>query len=327
MATYKNIKGFQIQYLDSDPTNPITGQVWYNSTTKALKGTTAGGVTIGTWASGDNLNTGRFETSSGGTQASSIIAGGRSAGSPPGLIMNNAEKYDGSSWTAISNINTARRGAQGAATVNTAAIIYGGPTQPSPPFSNSVDTESWNGSSWTEVNELNTGKSNSYGSMGSSTAAIAVHNATCETWNGTSWTEVNELNTSRANIAFFGTSTSSICATGNQTTNSESWNGSSWTATTATNQAREAGAGAGTNNTAGIIFAGGFDPVGYLTKTESWNGSSWTEVNDLSTARIGGAGSGSETAGLLSGGNAPPPYNLTEEWTVPDTVTKTFTVS
>ena len=38
MTTFKNINGFQIQYLASDPTNPIEGQVWFNSTSKALKG-------------------------------------------------------------------------------------------------------------------------------------------------------------------------------------------------------------------------------------------------------------------------------------------------
>jgi len=38
MAEYKSIKGFNIQYLDSDPPNPIEGQMWYNSTTRTFKG-------------------------------------------------------------------------------------------------------------------------------------------------------------------------------------------------------------------------------------------------------------------------------------------------
>jgi len=117
-----------------------------------------------------------------------------------------------------------------------------------------------------------------------------------------------------------------VAATGSQLTNAESWNGTSWTAITAANQAREAGAGAGTNSTSGIIFGGSYDPVGNLTQTEYWNGSTWTELNDLSTGRISGSGSGSETAGLFSGGNAPPSYNLTEEWTVPE-ANSTITVS
>jgi hypothetical protein len=60
MADYKNIKGFNIQYLDSDPPNPIEGQMWFNSTTQTLKGAEVGGVPAGTWASGGNLNTARF---------------------------------------------------------------------------------------------------------------------------------------------------------------------------------------------------------------------------------------------------------------------------
>jgi hypothetical protein len=270
MANYKNIKGFNIQYLDSDPPNPIEGQMWFNSTSQTLKGAEVGGIAAGTWASGGSLNTGRFEVSSGGTQTSSIIGGGRSAGSPPGLIMDNAEIYNGSAWTAIATINTARRAAQGAGASNTAAIIYGGPSQPAPPFSNSTNTESWNGSAWTEVNDLNTGKGFTYGSMGTQTAAISVGTGgtTCELWDGTNWTEVNDINTPRGNIAFFGTQTSAIAATGAQLTNAESWNGTSWTAVAATNQAREGGAGAGTNNTSGIIFGGNYDPVGALTQTE-----------------------------------------------------------
>jgi hypothetical protein len=38
MATYKEIKGTQIEVLESDPSNPVEGQVWYNSTSNVLKG-------------------------------------------------------------------------------------------------------------------------------------------------------------------------------------------------------------------------------------------------------------------------------------------------
>jgi hypothetical protein len=52
MADYKNIKGFNIQYLDSDPPNPIEGQMWFNSTTQTLKGAEVGGApcrNLGIW--------------------------------------------------------------------------------------------------------------------------------------------------------------------------------------------------------------------------------------------------------------------------------------
>jgi len=38
MATYIGIKGITIQSLASDPSNPVEGQVWYNSTSATLKG-------------------------------------------------------------------------------------------------------------------------------------------------------------------------------------------------------------------------------------------------------------------------------------------------
>jgi hypothetical protein len=57
MAEYKGIKGFKVQYLSADPSNPIIGQTWYNSTSKDLKYT--GVTTAGAWATGNNMNTAR----------------------------------------------------------------------------------------------------------------------------------------------------------------------------------------------------------------------------------------------------------------------------
>jgi len=37
MATYKGIKGYKVQSLASDPSSPIEGQIWYNTTTALLK--------------------------------------------------------------------------------------------------------------------------------------------------------------------------------------------------------------------------------------------------------------------------------------------------
>jgi len=37
MATYASIKGYEIDVVSSDPSNPQTGQVWYNTTSNVLK--------------------------------------------------------------------------------------------------------------------------------------------------------------------------------------------------------------------------------------------------------------------------------------------------
>ena len=60
MTTYKEIKGTQIEAVSSDPSNPVEGQVWYNSTDNVLKGETL--TAAGAFASGGNMNTARDQT-------------------------------------------------------------------------------------------------------------------------------------------------------------------------------------------------------------------------------------------------------------------------
>jgi hypothetical protein len=57
MATYKGIKGFTIQNLSADPSNPIEGEMWYNSTSNVWKVEEA--TAAGAWATGNNMNTAR----------------------------------------------------------------------------------------------------------------------------------------------------------------------------------------------------------------------------------------------------------------------------
>ena len=38
MATYRSIVGHKINKVSSDPAEPLTGQMWYNSTTGSLRG-------------------------------------------------------------------------------------------------------------------------------------------------------------------------------------------------------------------------------------------------------------------------------------------------
>jgi hypothetical protein len=103
MADYKNIKGFNIQYLDSDPPNPIEGQMWFNSTTQTLKGAEVAGFPAGTWASGGDLNTARSASGGAGTQTAGLVFGG---GSP---VTGATESYNGSTWTTLpATLNTAR---------------------------------------------------------------------------------------------------------------------------------------------------------------------------------------------------------------------------
>ena len=103
MATYKQIRGINIQSLDADP-DAYEGDVWYNATTSLLKMYTYG---TGAWASGGNLGTARYDVGGAGTQTASIMFGGNTQPSNAVSALN--ELYDGSSWSEVNDLNTAKQ--------------------------------------------------------------------------------------------------------------------------------------------------------------------------------------------------------------------------
>ena len=326
MADYKGIKGFTIPTVSSDPSNPIIGQIWYNSTTDTLKGEVVG---VGTWASGGDLNAARSGRFAAGTQTAGIAFGGWN---PTTSVHGSTEKYDGSSWTEVNDMNTARASLAGASNGSQAAsLAFGGSTGPA----YQDISEEYNGTSWAEGNDLNGTKAYGAGS-GTQAAALAIGTAgppiagIVEAYDGTSWTEVNDLNTGRDFNVACGTQTASLTFQGESTpgpntVNVELYNGTSWTEVGNINTARNAGGGAGIS-TAAITFAG--SPLS--AATESYNGTSWTTVANLATARFRIAGAGSTagaTAALGIGGQSPPIIANVEEWTLPDTTTVTVTTS
>jgi hypothetical protein len=78
MAEYKGIKGFKVQYLSADPSDPNIGQTWYNSTSKDLKYT--GATAAGAWATGNNMGTARYRVAGAGTQTAALGFGGDTPG-------------------------------------------------------------------------------------------------------------------------------------------------------------------------------------------------------------------------------------------------------
>ena len=63
------------------------------------------------------------------------------------------ESWNGSAWTEVGDVNTARYAlAASVGGTYTSTIIFGGAP------GSKTNTESWNGSAWTEVNDLPTGK-------------------------------------------------------------------------------------------------------------------------------------------------------------------------
>ena len=325
MANYKDIHGTNIETVTSDPDNPVNGQVWYNSTDQVLKGFTSNPA--GAWATGGTMNNSRSGSGGGlGIYTAAIVAAG---GNP---AETTTEQYNGSSWTEIADVNTARKSPTGSGTT-TAGLAYGGVINPSSVIANN---ESWNGSSWTETTDLNTARGlGAASTQGTSTASLMMSGQTTpsnfldnnESWNGSSWTEVSDLNTARRGGGGAGTQTSALYFGGGNpsaNTSTESWDGSSWTEVADLNTGRVEASGSGESSTAALYFGG--SPSN--NSTELWNGTSWAEQNNLNIGRNFGSGIGTSGNSLLAGGESPTPSrNATEEWTAPTTSTVTFTAS
>jgi hypothetical protein len=315
MTTLKNLKGTAIQFLDEDPV--------------------VQGVAGGTWASGGALNNG--VNASGGSNAGSQTASINFAGNanPYPTVTAATESYNGTSWSSVNSMNTARWSLSSFGPY-TAAVGVSGVTDVNAVLPTTA-VEQWNGTNWTEVAELATVRHAS-GGFGTGTAALIVggqsrpgsppgtpvtYRANVEAWNGTSWTAGTAINTARDTMFSFGINTSGLIANGQNpslVSNTESWNGSSWTEVAESNTTRYSGGAAGSSNTLGLIF-GGYGPS-YSSQTEYWDGTSWTELNNLATARANSKGSGSVPSALAFAGTSGPggsALTATEEWTTAPT--------
>ena len=92
MANLKTFSGFPIQNLTSDPV-PFA-QAKTND------------PYAGVWSSGGSKNTGTSGHSSSGIQTASLTVGGENA---PGTTQAIVESYNGSTFTEVADLNTARK--------------------------------------------------------------------------------------------------------------------------------------------------------------------------------------------------------------------------
>jgi len=318
MATYKEIRGANIEVLASDPSNPVEGQIWYNSTTNVLKGETK--TASAGWSTGGTMNSARFVLGGGGSQTAAIAFGGVRY-TPPPVSQASTELYDGTSWTEVNDLNTARERCSSAATTNTASLCIAGVVYPGASTSNK--TENWNGTNWTEVNNTNSSEGGRFGFGTPSAAVIAGGGMSgmdvTETWNGTNWsTSPQTLNTGRKDNegGSSGTSTAGMVAGGNNGATyaqTEQWNGSAWTEVNDLNTARSGMMLSGTTTAA--IAAGG-TPNPTASATESWNGTNWTTTTSLPAQKRNGGASrtGGTTAALVFGGYYTAQQATTFEW-------------
>ena len=291
---------------------------------------TGAGAPIGAWSTQTSVNTGRSNVEGAGSSAeAALIFGGQIPGTG---VVDNTESWDGSTWTEVNDLNTARNGFAGNGT-STSALGYGADDP-----ARSAITESWNGTNWTEVGDLNTAKRALQGVGADNTSALAFGGETAPTenltetelWNGSSWTEVNNLNTGRGEMGGTGIATAALAIGGRVfppttgQTKTEQWNGSSWTEMNDINTGRYGAVGSQFNYS--DSFLAGCATPSVVANTELWNGASWVEVADLSTARQTGAGAGTQSeGGLVSSGGTPGATAVVEEWSSSSVTTKVLT--
>ena len=324
---------------------PPTASILTEGSLFLSKGTTlkgfgrAAGIPAATFSSGGTLNNGHGYGGGFGLQTAAICAAG---GYP--TETTNTENYNGTSWTEVNNLNTARRNVAECGSQSSGVVINGGPPFSANPTSS---VEAWDGTSWTAITGTPIGGYSGVGIGTTSTSLLYCGGnnnpgsggqkiATALEYNGTSWTSISDMGTVReAGMgAARGSTTAGLMYGGETppgpTANTELWDGSSWTELNNLNDAQSGGGGLG-NSTQALSYGGtrpGAPPY-QSTKNEFWNGTSWTEVNDLATGRSSGiAPAGGGALGLVSGGQSNPSTQSTasEEWTADNTLS-TVTVS
>jgi len=320
MSEFKTLKGFYIKHRSSDPSDPIAGEIWYNSTTQTLKIAPQ----IGAWASGGDMAGSHYALGGCGTQTAMLGAGGYAPASPAPGVLALSEEYDGTTWTEGNNIGTARYNMSGSGTQTAGLIASGVATDGGSGHTPTADTEEYDGTSWSEQN--NTGTVHQWGTAaGTQTATLlatgrtapAVH-TNCENYDGTSWTEGPDVNTGRYEVYGFGTSTAMVIAGGTAPglqSIVEEFDGSSWTEVTNLPAVRTSAGGSGIL-TSGIVYGGANTTVKVATAL-TYDGTNWASSPNMGAATAHGNRGSTESnnSQAIHFGRSPTSYiDKTEEW-------------
>jgi len=321
MAAYKDLVGQKITKVTSNPGEPKTGQMWYNSTTGTLKGL---GI-IEAWASAANQT--QVQRDGGFGQSTPSSASWFAGGVDASRNSTTTQEWNGTGWSNGGNINVGREETTGFGLVDAAALA-GGSTYPPSALKNEV--EEYNGSSWTAVTALPAKRKQAAGA-GTQTAGLVSFgavdppsatgsiNATALEYDGSSWTSGSSGSEARSQISGCGTQTAGIVFGGHTSPSTtypgktEEYDGSSWTTggTMNTNKGLMACNGI---QTSALAYAG-FQP--YKNTSEKYDGTTWSNTPTLSTARDRAHGGGPNSSnGLCAGGlTSPGVVSVVEEFT------------
>ena len=294
MAAYKDLVGQKITKVTSNPGEPKTGQMWYNSTDGKLRGL----AVVEAFSSGANMITARrgVAGSFAGSQSSGLGFGGYT-GSNTGLAL--TEEYNGSGWATGGALNKARYSAGGAGT-QTAGLCFGGYSNPN----QDTEVEEYNGTSWSEETDLPTAISSFACAVGTQTAALnaggmpAPRTTTFE-YDGSSWTATGALNTARqSGFQGAGTQTAAFAAGGDiggspgVSLATEEYDGSSWTSVSnCPPTIAVSAAGSGTQTDA-ILMKG--------TNSATYDGTNFTAGPSMANDFISKVGNGATTSTAMA---------------------------
>ena len=255
MATYETLRGMRVKYLSADPTNPQTGQVWYNTTTSTLKSL----VAVAAWASAATYFGNVGNLAIGGPQTAAMSAGGDYFTSTGGT-------YDGSAWTATTAMSVARDSCAGAKDGSQTAFWAAGGV--SAPAANT--TEEYDGSSWTAGGTMGDGRRLS-GTAGALTTGLAFGGWTpgkttnAEYYDGSAWTAAPSLGTSTYYNAGLGTQTAAISYGGRNTSGNKNaigmvYDGTAWATSPSLGTGRDSIAIGPMGSTTGALAVAGSCP-------------------------------------------------------------------
>ena len=301
-----SIGGIEVGVAALTTTNLYNGTAWTNT--------------------GHNINDDGYGGAGVGTSTAALIMGGDGR-------VSSVESYDGSSWTAVTNLVSANGRNAGAGT-NTFANCFGGSTNP-------TANQTWDGNTWVSVTGLSTGRARLMG-FGTATQSVAAGGYTTTQLANTeeyvssidayspstvsAWASGGNLSTARSGGGTGGISTDAIVAGGSSSSPQEAarisgteiYNGTSWTSSPSIGSSRYGAQGAGKTSSTGLLIGGYANPLGgYSGVTEEYNGTSWSESGDLSTGRGYSFTGGLQTAAWAAGGRFGPPFgntNATENY-------------
>ena len=328
MATYKELVGQKVTKVSSNPGDPKTGQMWYNSSDGSLK---ALGL-VEAFSSASPIITAAVKGAGfGPVGGPNIMFGGVT---PPSTYVNTQIEYNGSGWASDGTYPQSLQGV-GVTGVSTAAISVGGNNAGPPSFPSGVyngPALEYNGSSWTSAPAYPVTSITQIANAGTETAAVFAAGYTYDPgsyttvtntneYNGSSFSSGNAVNTGRQTTVSAGTQSAAIMAGGDiwtspgatSTSNAtEQYDGTSWTSVS---NHPKSFSGNGFNSKSENTIINGAVPGGPDSTVFKYDGSSWSTIPGLATGRYQAAsGTGSPTNVLCVSGRNPGWVTSVEEY-------------